>query len=109
MDPRASAFKSSNLRDSSSAFLCKVWFHLCPFVCGCRRSPSSGDLRPRGSAGRLAADHRSVREAVASLQTFLPSAGGSAHSVQHSPHLRGGVMNLGFGELLEQRNGHANT
>lgn len=63
-----------------------------------RRRPSGGDLRPGGSSGRLAADHRSFWEAVASLQTFLPSAGGAAHSVQHSQHLRGGIVNLGLGE-----------
>lgn len=84
-----------------------MWFNLCPVVYGCRRSPSSGDLCAWGTAGGLAADHRSVWEAVASLQTFLPSAGGAAHSVQHSPHLRSGLMNLDSKELLEHRNGHA--
>lgn len=75
----------------------------------CRHSPSCGDLCPRGAAGHLAADHRSVWEAVASLQAFLPGAGGAAHSVQHSPHLRGGLVNLGVRDSFEQRNGHADT
>ena len=75
----------------------------------CRRSPSCGDLRPRGAAGRPAADHRSVWEAVASLQAFLPSTGSAAHSVQHSPHLRSGLVNLCVRDSLEQRNGHADT
>lgn len=66
-----------------------------PFVCGCRWGPVSGDLRPRGAAALLAAYHRSVWEAVASLPAFLPSAGGTAHIVQHSPHLRGGLINQG--------------
>lgn len=64
-----------------------------PFVCGCRWGPISGDLHPWGAAAPLAAHHRCVWEAVASLPVFLPSAGGAAHSVQHSPHLRGGLVN----------------
>lgn len=75
-------------------------YTLCPFLRRCRRSASCGDLCPRRAAGCLASDHWSVWEAVASLQTFLPSAGGAAHPVQHSPHLRGGLMNQGVRDLV---------
>lgn len=74
----------------------QVWVNLCHLLCRCTRSPPSGDIRPRGPSGGLAADHRGVWEAVAPLQTFLPSPGGSAHSVQHPPHFRGGLVNRGL-------------
>lgn len=80
-----------------------MWFHLCPFFCRCRRSPPCGDFCPWGAARHPAADHRGVWEAVASLKTFLPSPGGTAHSVQHSPHLRGGLVNQGTGAFLSKR------
>ena len=49
-------------------------------------------LGPGGPLGGGAAGHRVVGPAVAPVQAVLPGPGGPAHTVQHPPHLRGGLL-----------------